>query len=515
MPTRPRRALLCALILLSLTACASATTPSAPAAAVPSSPAAALSSPAASAAASSSATPDASPAAWTFPAGSTIAGVDVSGKTPANAIKFVSLGLAWTQRPLPLTLDPASADDGTPAISPADVGLDVDVPQLVAEAEEQAKSGQSVAVEWTPELDEARLRAAVEQLAPAFEQVAATDVLTDEKAISSTFTFRAREGVTLDVDATAALLAPLLIDREQPLTETVALSTTTIERNDLSELERVLEQHLTYWKGVGAIYVRDLETGQEIGINENTVFSGASVMKMPIMIYVYSKLGKLNEQQHEWMENVIINSDNLDANALLAAAAGGQGTEAALKGVNEMSEMLEGLGLKHTYQLIPYESGQWLIQQSRLPKGGPAREGEPPYTAPDPYVRTTPREMGQLFTMLAECGDGGGTLIEKFGDKINETLCDEMIGWLEEPHDQERMVAGIPAGVPVAHKGGWIDDMQSDVGIVTSPNRRYVAAIYIWRPGGKYVTDERASPSPYLGDFSHTIYTFFNPEPLD
>lgn len=514
MPTRPRRALLCALTLLSLTACAGATTPAAPNTSASSSPAASASV-AASAASASATAPSASPAAWTFPEGSTVAGVDVSGKTPANAVKFVSLGLARTQQPLPLTLDAASPAADTPAISPAEVGLASDVPALVAEAEELARADKPVAVEWTPELDEAKLRAAVESLAPAFEQLAATDILTDEKAITSTFTFRAREGVALDVDATAARLAPLLLDRSEPLTETVVLSTTTPERGDLAQLKSVLEQHLTYWKGTGAIYVHDLETGQEIGINQDTVFSGASVMKMPIMIYVYSKLGKLDEQQREWMQGMIIDSDNLDANALLAAAAGGVGTEKALDGVNEMSEMLEGLGLKQTYQLIPYESGQWLIQQSRLPKGGPARAGEPPYTAPDPYVRTTPREMGQLFVMLAECADGKGMLLEKFSETISEALCDEMMGWLEQPHDEERMVAGIPAGVKVAHKGGWIDDMQSDVGIVSSPNGRYVAAIYIWRPGGKYVTDEHASPSPYLGDFSHTIYTFFNPAPIE
>ncbi len=74
------------------------------------------------------------------------------------------------------------------------------------------------------------------------------------------------------------------------------------------------------------------------------------------------------------------------------------------------------------------------------------------------------------------------------------------------------MVAGLPTGTKIAHKGGWIDDMQSDVGIVDSPGGRYVAAIYIWRDG--YVTNAYATPSPYLGDFSHTIYTFFNPTPL-
>lgn len=451
---------------------------------------------------------------WVFPAGSRIAGVDVGGRNPDAAIKLVSLGIAPTQRRLPLTTDPASTTPETPAIVPSDVGLALDVPALVAEAQTIAEQGKPVDLSWQPSVDDARLRSAIEALKPEFDQVAATEIVTDEKAISTTFTFRARDGVALDVDATADLIRPLLLDRSSELTETVVLSTTAAQTRDLNELRSVLKEHATYWKGIAGFYVYDMETGAEIGINENSVFSGASVMKVPIMIYVYSQLGKLSDKQREWMEGMIIDSDNIDANALLAAAAGGEGTEAALKGVNEMTEMLEGLGLEHTYQLIPYESGEWLIQQSRLPKGGPAREGEAPYTAADPYVRTTPREMGQLFVMLAQCTDGTGPLIEQFPDTIDESLCDEMLGWLERPHDEERMVAGIPRGVTVAHKGGWIDDMQSDVGIVNSPGGRYVAAIYIFRPDG-YATNAYATPSPYLGDFSHTIYSFFNPDPIE
>jgi beta-lactamase class A len=280
----------------------------------------------------------------------------------------------------------------------------------------------------------------------------------------------------------------------------------------MAELERVLREHAAFWDGVAAFYVQDLETGETVAYNADTVFSGASVMKVPIMIFVYSRLGQLDEQQTAWMEKVIIDSENLEANSLLAAAVGSQGTEAALEGVNQMSQMLRDLGLEHTYQLIPYESGEWLIQQSLLPQGGPPREGAEPFTSSDPYVRTTPREMGSLFVMLQECADGTGLLLEKVGGELNADLCKEMIGWLQRPHDEERMVAGLPAGTVVAHKGGWISDMQSDVGIVDSPGGRYVAAIYIWRDG--YVTNEHATPSPYLGDFSHTIYTFFNPEPL-
>ncbi len=115
--------------------------------------------------------------------------------------------------------------------------------------------------------------------------------------------------------------------------------------------------------------------------------------------------------------------------------------------------------------------------------------------------------MGQLFVMLAECAEGRGLLIQKYGDTLDATLCNEMIEWLAQPRELQWMVAGIEPGIKVAHKSGWIDDMQSDTGIVYSPNRRYVAAIYVWR---EHQVDKK--PSPYLADVAHTIYSFFNPE---
>ncbi len=471
--------------------------------------------PAASIAPTATATtgPTTTPLAWTFPSGSRIIGVDVGNQTPEAAITLVGAALRAWQRPIPLRAE-GSAAQPVPVLKPAVVRRDPATAELVAQAEQQARAAEPVDIPWEPAIDAAKLRAELEALAPAFRQAGRSDILTDTDSLTATFTFRAQPGIELDIDATAERLTPLLLEPTDEITDTVVLATAPAER-DLAQLRQVLESHLSYWKnGVAAIYLHDLETGETLGINENTVFSGASVMKVPIMIYVFSKLGKLNEQQREWMENVIVNSDNLDANALLAAAVGGQGTEAALEGVNEMTVMLQELGLQHTYQLIPYESAEWLIQQSKFPKGGPAREGEPPFTAADKYLRTTPREMGQLFVMLAQCADGTGPLLEKYSDTISEALCDEMMAWLERPHDEERMVAGIPDGIKVAHKGGWIEDMQGDVGIVSSPNGRYVAAIYIWRANG-YASNIHASPSPYLGDFSHTIYTFFNPEPME
>lgn len=451
--------------------------------------------------------PTATATAWTFPPSSTIAGADVGGLTEEDATAKVAAWLETQDRRIALR-----APRFVTSLRVSDYVQVPDAAKLVADARAAVKGDAPVEQPLGATVDNAALRAFVLTLAPKFEQPLATQVISDAKALTQTFTFAETPAETLNVDLAVAALTTAI---EEPTAASVTLpiSTTKAARPPMEELDRVLREHAAFWDGVAAFYVQDLQTGETVAYNADTVFSGASVMKVPIMIFVYSRLGALDEQQKGWLEKVVIDSENLEANALLAAAVGGEGTEAALEGVNQMSEMLKSLGLEHTYQLIPYESGEWLIQNSLLPQGGPAREGEPPYTTPDGYVRTTPREMGTVFVMLDECTQGKGALLEIPDSKLTPDLCREMVAWLERPHDQERMVAGLPAGTKVAHKGGWIDDMQSDVGIVDSPGGRYVAAIYVWTDG--YVTNVYATPSPYLGDFSHTIYTFFNPVPLD
>ncbi|MGC9038882.1 MAG: serine hydrolase, partial [Roseiflexus sp.] len=90
--------------------------------------------------------------------------------------------------------------------------------------------------------------------------------------------------------------------------------------------------------------------------------------------------------------------------------------------------------------------------------------------------------------------------------------CQEMLDNLANNGDNRRMVAGIPDGVRVEHKSGWIADMQADVGIVRSPGGDYVIAIYVYRPlaSGDALVPDRIMMST-IAAFSRLVYTYFNP----
>ncbi|GAC1386507.1 MAG: serine hydrolase [Herpetosiphon sp.] len=447
--------------------------------------------------------------AWKFPAGSLIGSVPVGKLTVEEALDRVAVMLKQLDRTVEVVAGPHRFTLETREV--------LRLPQAGALVDEarKAASKQAVSLSLAPHVLQQPITERLNRELPNINTPMETLVISNVKALTQTYTFAVRPGRQLDVLTAATQISAAIQD---PKATTVVV-TPTLElpqRPRLSELARVLQEHAALWKGIVGFYTYDLKTGESIGYHSDTVFSGASVMKVPIMLFAYVRLGHLNDQQRDWLRLVINESKNIEANNLLAAAIGGTGTDDALVGAGKMSEMLRDLDLKHTYMLIPYESGDYLIQHSKLPGGGPPQEGAPPYTDADGYVRTTPSEMGRVFVMLAQCSEGRGRLLDKYGDKLSAAACSEMLQLLRTPHDQARMVAGVGSGVPVAHKGGWTEDFQGDVGVVDSPGGRYVAAIYIYRNGNDgYVSDADANPSPYIADFSHTIYSFFNPQILE
>jgi beta-lactamase class A len=232
-----------------------------------------------------------------------------------------------------------------------------------------------------------------------------------------------------------------------------------------------------------------------------------------IMLNAYINLPEFTKRQEQALEKMIVESDNLEANYLLAAAIGGGGTEDAIKGAEAMSAMLADLGLENTYQYVPYEAGEYIRLNKLKVKSGPKDPvGPAPHTESGRWLRTTPAEMAQLYVWIEQCSRGEGLLLEKFAETLTAERCKAMIARLEKNGDTERMVAGLPPGTVVAHKSGWIDITQADVGIVRSPGGDYVAAIYLYRPidGPQPPIPDRILMSS-IANISRLIYSYYNP----
>lgn len=440
-----------------------------------------------------------------FAAGTSVAGLDLSGMDLATARAHLLSLETRMQRPLEIVLD---ANEIT--LFPADIGLKLPIEELLAEAREQQAAGQPVRLPVRIDYDTAGLREYIEGIAdetmipPTLRLITATD------SISRSFAYTPGQRINVEV---------ALYQIEQQLTAPLGTRRITLSRSPdptlpapratAAQIEEQLQLMAQTWDGVVGFYLHDLETDTVIALNERTVFSGASVMKVPIMMHAHMTLKRFTPEQYEWLNDMILDSGNLSANDLLAASVGGTGTEDALVGVQAMTENLQKLGLEHTYQRMPYESYDYLIGVlgMNIPFG-PDFEGEPPYTAADPVIRTTPAEMGHLFVLMDRCMRGYGDLLELFPETITPARCASMLDLLTKNHDLTRMMAGIPAGVRVEHKSGWVDQMQCDVGIVRSEAGDYVLALYLFRE--QYYHDSSIA-DPFLAHLSRMVYTAYNP----
>lgn len=471
-----------------------------------------------------------------LPAGLSIAGLPVGGLTLEEARAALEEHLLPSfYRPLPLLLG-----DEAYFLDPAVVGLRVGVEQALARAEERisrpprvegiyllpGRESQDIPV-WEDiplpvQLNERELGLQVQLLARRYDREALPlrpAVLTDTALLEAmgvripawspgepVVVFQSScDGRRLDVEAARPRVeAALKEGRRDPLV--LPVEEVPAPPADMALLEEVLREQVAGMPGVVGVYVQDLGSGREAGVHDRVIFSGASVIKIAILLQAYQVLDAPPQgavARDMWA--MMVYSDNAAADRLLALAGGGDG----VRGARRMSEMLGRLGLEHSFMRDTY--GEVGPAGGRMAGGRPggraAPWGQEPTTDPDDLLQTTPRDMGRLLAYIYGCTQGKGPILETFPGQVTAEECREMVDLMLQNADRERLVAGLPEGIPVAHKSGWIPDMKADAGIVFSPGGDYVVSIFVWEGGG--LTD--AEGNPRIAALSWVVYSFFNP----
>ncbi|NJO84294.1 MAG: hypothetical protein HC828_16945 [Blastochloris sp.] len=267
-------------------------------------------------------------------------------------------------------------------------------------AQAQHAGGQPVDVPVQVRFDEALLRQQLGDLAAQSATTPVLAVLSDTETLTRSFAYA--PGRSIDVEAALEEIDALLHRPGSRRSITLQMQPDRAAdplRPSPAQLEQQIDALSAEWEGIVGLYVYNMQSGEVIARNADTVFSGASIMKVAILLFGAISLPEPDEAVQAAAEAMIIVSDNLKANDVLAAAVGGQGTDAAYTGVLSMSAMLRHeLGFEHTYMHMPYEAWDYLVGLRGLSiEQGPAQEGSPPYTSADPVVRTTPAEMSRLF----------------------------------------------------------------------------------------------------------------------
>ena len=230
-------------------------------------------------------------------------------------------------------------------------------------------------------------------------------------------------------------------------------------------LQKQIEALLEGFKGQAGVYLLDLKKKKTVAINADTVFSTASIVKIPIMIGVMDKINKGELQYHQELvykdsllyEGVDIlgsykNNEKIELSKVFMLMLSMSDNTASLwlqslAGTGtRINQIIDSLGFKNT-RVNSRTAGR---EANRTQYG---------------WGQSTPREMANLVQRIAK------------RQLLNPDSDGTMLRLLSRNYWDEEGLSQIPAGVFVASKNGAVDASRSEVMYVKGNGCEYVLCI--------------------------------------
>ena len=252
-----------------------------------------------------------------MPPGMTVAGLDVSGLNIEEIEELLNKHY----------LSPVYISNETERVelNPADVGFVLDLESMLGEAvalstPEQEWQGflefvvgrslSPVAIELSATHDRNALLHQLDTLASFMDRPATSPRLVEETATYE----MGKSGFMTDIDASLPLIETALYDplqREAPL----VIVDQEPKPFDMAMLEETIKRETQGFDGLGSFFVLDLETGEELGINQDIALSGLSVVKIAILLETFRALDyEPNSDQAKLIAETSEHSGNYSAN---------------------------------------------------------------------------------------------------------------------------------------------------------------------------------------------------------
>lgn len=285
-----------------------------------------------------------------------------------------------------------------------------------------------------------------------------------------------------------------------------------------SGLQDALAAKIRGFRGEMGISVKNLDTGEELGVGADTRFPTASLVKIAVMIETYHRLADgtlrrdtavtLRQEDKAGDESVPVNmlhpgisltvpdllhlmlaySDNTATNLLVR-----------LVGTANVDRRLESYGITEMKLFRPtFRDGKADVFPELEREFG--------------LGMTTPRAAARAMELVAQ------------GRVVSRAACDEMLAILEQQFDRAMIPRALPFDrdrITVANKTGWDEeklpdasgfkgDIRTDVAYVEGPKARYVIAICARRVKDKRPTVDNEALTTGAA-LSRMVYDAFNP----
>ncbi len=231
------------------------------------------------------------------------------------------------------------------------------------------------------------------------------------------------------------------------------------------KLEKSVQELLAGFHGDVGVYVHDLKKNKTISIDADTVFPTASMVKIPIMIGVMSKLERGELQYHQeliYKDSLLYagvdilgsfkNNEKIELSKVMMLMLTMSDNTASLwlqtlAGTGtRINELQDSLGMKVT----------------RVNSRTPGREANRTMYG---WGQTSPREMATLMEKIVT------------GLVINKTASEKMVRLLGRDYWDEEAISQIPTDVFVAAKSGAVDATRNEVLFVNGKHCQYIFCI--------------------------------------
>lgn len=444
-------------------------------------------------------------ASRTLPAGMTVAGMPVEGMTREQVLNVLEVGfatpveLAYQEQRLSLPpdsielrYDAEETEVNLDAVLAARGGINGFMAHLLRRPLDPVDV--PVAVSYSAE----RLDGFLSRVARQYDRPP-----QDPVPLPASLTFRVGQpGSELDVEASRARLSAALISPTDRQVELV-VQTEEAQPLDIKVLGQLLQSLLDDHENlIPGIFVKGLQTGDELGINAGVAYAGLGVLKIAILEETYRVLDYSPDVEMTMLlSDTITLDENVAANSLLRDAIGdGDGQQ----GADNLTESMLRLGLVNTFMAAPYDGGEEVIPPTIVT---PANSRTDVVTDPDPFMQTTPLDVGLLLEMIYQCSHDGGALMVAYPGAFTADECGQMIEWMSMNRIDSLIEAGIPVGTSMAHKHGLTGDTHADAALVFSPGGDFVLIIFLYRP--EWLDWEESAS--LMASIATATYNYFNP----
>lgn len=268
----------------------------------------------------------------------------------------------------------------------------------------------------------------------------------------------------------SGIISPLPLENTQPSVKN--------KIKDPQELIQKITELTSKQQGIYSIYIYDLNKNTGYGINETTIFTAASVNKIPILAALYFEAQKDNIDLDK---RITLQASDIQDYGTGSLRYEGPGGVYSLKTLAQL--MIEKSDNTAAFVLTSVVGGSriqelatsWGLTQTDIRNN-----------------KTSPKDMTLLLSKMYK------------RQITSEALTTEMIGFMDDSDFEDRLPALLPKDVKVYHKIGNEVGNIHDVGIIALPKNPYILAVMT-----NDITDEPTTET-VIANISKIVFDFFN-----